>query len=318
MSRPLPPTLDPQAAARCAALPGAAPWLHEEVARRMAERLGWITLPVRRWAHWSPRRGGMEGHALVAARFPRAEALGVPAGETPPATPAAPRPWWHPARWAGADRHGPLLPTLAVPPAGSLDMVWANMLLHRVADPAALLADWHRALAVNGFVMFSGLGPDTLRGLRQLYARLDWPPPTHAFTDMHDWGDLLLAAGFAEPVMAMERLTLTFDNAERALQELRGLGRNLHRQRFAGLRTAAWRQRLLAEMDATLRPGGPGTPLALEFELIYGHAIKPAAHLPVAAETAIGIDTLRRHLRQHRPGPAPDGSAPSPPPTGHS
>ncbi|RRD58767.1 methyltransferase domain-containing protein [Comamonadaceae bacterium OH2545_COT-014] len=300
-----PPTLDPRAAARSAARPGPAPWLHEEVARRMAERLDWITLPVRRWAHWSPRHGGMEGHALVAARFPQAEALGVPAGEVPPPS-APPRPWWHPARWAGTGQPAHLPPMLPAPPEGSLDMVWANMLLHRVADPAALLADWHRALAINGFVMFSGLGPDTLRSLRHLYTRLGWPPPAHEFTDMHDWGDMLLAAGFAEPVMAMERLTLTFDSAERALQELRGLGRNLHRQRFHGLRTAAWRQRLLAEMDAALRPGGPGTPLALEFELIYGHALKPAARLPVTQETAIGIDTLRSHLRQRRTGPAVD------------
>jgi malonyl-CoA O-methyltransferase len=58
--------------------------------------------------------------------------------------------------------------------------------------------------------MFSCLGPDTLRELRALYAALGWPPPAHEFTDMHDWGDMLVASGFAEPVMDMERITLSF------------------------------------------------------------------------------------------------------------
>jgi malonyl-CoA O-methyltransferase len=60
---------------------------------------------------------------------------------------------------------------------------------------------WHQALQVDGFLMFSCLGPDTLMEMRALYQALGWPQPTHAFTDMHDWGDMLLAAGFAEPVM---------------------------------------------------------------------------------------------------------------------
>jgi len=38
--------------------------------------------------------------------------------------------------------------------------------------------------------------------------------------------------GFAEPVMDMERITLEFSTAEKLLDELRGLGRNLHVARF--------------------------------------------------------------------------------------
>ena len=146
-----PPSLDARAAARLAALPGSAPWLHEEVARRMVERLPWITLSVKRWAHWSPRHGGMQGHALVAAHFAQAECVGVPAGESPAGD--APLPWWRPARWAR-----PALRTVAQPEAGSVQMVWANMLLHRVAEPQALMRQWLQALAVDGFVMFSCLG----------------------------------------------------------------------------------------------------------------------------------------------------------------
>ena len=291
-----PPSLDARAAARLAALPGPAPWLHEEVARRMADQLSWITLPVQQWAHWSPRRGGVQGPELVAQRWPQATCVNVPAGEAPAPHAASPQaPWWHPSRW-----QRPSAPQSATPPQreqpepGSVQMVWANMLLHRVSQPQELMQQWRRALAVDGFLMFSCLGPDTLRSLRALYADQGWhEPPAHEFTDMHDWGDMLMEAGFAEPVMFMEHINLSFETAERALQELRGLGRNLSLNRFAGLRGRAWRQQLLQAMEAQRRDGM----ITLEFELIYGHAIKPAPRATVAAETVIGLDFMREQLR---------------------
>ena len=69
---------------------------------------------------------------------------------------------------------------------------------------AALFERWQRALAVDGFVMFSCLGPGTLRELRALYARLGWRAPAQDFIDMHDLGDMLVHAGFADPVMDQE------------------------------------------------------------------------------------------------------------------
>ena len=95
-------------------------------------------------------------------------------------------------------------------PAGAAQLLWANMMLHAARDPAAVMARWHRALAVDGFVMFSCLGPDTLKELRALYRRLGWPAPGTEFVDMHDLGDMMVHAGFADPVMDQELLTLTW------------------------------------------------------------------------------------------------------------
>ena len=302
MAHALPPTIDPVAARRWAARPHAAsPWLHEEVARRMAERLAVIRLPVRRWAHWEPVRGGLAGHERVAAHYPDAESFRVSARaeQAPKAIKKEATPWWR--RWGRA----PAPVTVAAPPAGEMQLVWANMLAHQVADPQALLAEWHRALAVDGFVMFSCLGPDTLRELRALYAAAGWPPPAQAFTDMHDWGDQLVAAGFAEPVMDMEHLTLTYDTPARLLAELRELGRNQHPGRHAALRTPAWRRRLEAALDEHLRPPGGG-PLRLSFEIIYGHALKAAPRHAVAPETAVSLSAMQDALRQrHRKPDAP-------------
>jgi malonyl-CoA O-methyltransferase len=112
---------------------------------------------------------------------------------------------------------------------------------------------------------------------------------------MHDWGDMLAHAGFADPVMDMERLTLTWENPQRLLQELRGLGANLHPQRFGGLRGRGWRERLERELASALR-NAEGR-LALSFEIIYGHAVKPQPRFKVAGESAVSLDEMRAMLR---------------------
>lgn len=285
-----PPDLDANAARRWAARPHAhSPWLHEEVARRMAQKLDVIRLPVQRWACWEPVRSGLQGQALVAQHYPQAELLRVQhtEGQPPQVLPTA-APWWR--RWAGRGAGTPQ--PLA---AGSVQLLWANMLAHHSPAPAALLADWHRALAVDGFVMFSTLGPDSLRELRALYARQGWGVPAHGLTDMHDWGDHLLASGFAEPVMDMELITLRFASPERLLQELRELGRNFSRSRFGGLRGRRWRADLLAALQASPTAEGDWR---LTFEVIYGHALKPAARHSVGAETRISLNDMRQSLRQ--------------------
>ncbi len=301
-----PPSIDSLAADRwsvLAAKAGSAPWFHEEVARRMAERLPFIRLPVTRWADWEPARGGMQGHALVAAQYPDAESFLVQSqGLVAPAeagNPAAPG-WWQRLKWGRGASKGGRQSSGQAPPEGSMQMVWANMLAHHVAHPAQLLGAWHQALATDGFVMFSCLGPDTLRELRDLYTQMGWPPPAQDFTDMHDWGDQLVAAGFAEPVMDMERITLTFQTPGRLLAELRGLGRNLSVARFPSLRGRQWRKQLEATLDGQCRQEGPDGPIALSFEVIYGHALKPAPRLPVSARTEISLDDMKAALRERK------------------
>ena len=178
-----------------------------------------------------------------------------------------------------------------------MDMLWANMALHNAADPQALLAQWREALAVNGFLMFSALGPDTLRELDALYRTLGWPAPAHQFTDMHDWGDMLIQAGFAEPVMDMERITLTFATPERLLQELRELGRNLSSQRDTCTHGRGWLQQLKHGLRTLERDGS----IALTFEVIYGHALQPEPRHKVEGTTAITLEQMQRMLRKQQP-----------------
>lgn len=281
--------IDPQAAQRWQLRPAApSPWLHEEVARRMQERLDLIRLQPSSWAHWGSVGGGLQAHALLVRRYPKATCFVVesePARQRHAARQLT-RPWWQ--RMLGCQPST----QFASPGKNSVQMLWANMALHMVADPQAIMRQWHEALAVDGFLMFSCLGPDSLQELRQLYRELGWPAPAHEFTDMHDWGDRLLQVGFAQPVVDMEHITLTFDSVEQLLLELRGLGRNLHPERFAALRGRHW--------SGQLQQALASKPLQLTFEIIYGHAIKPPARLDVSSHSEVSLDDMRAKLARRR------------------
>lgn len=283
------PTIDPIASERWSQLNHPeTPWLHEEIGRRMEDRLQWIRLQPKQWVDWAPVNGGLRTHAAVRARYPKANCLALETSELrlQKAKVALTNPWWKvwKRRTVSVARLAKGLPQQEI-----ADMVWANMALHTAVAPQSLLRAWHSLLATDGFLMFSSLGPDTLRELQPIYQKMGWGDPSHAFTDMHDWGDMLVQAGFAEPVMDMERITLSFATPERLLEELRGLGRNLQPQRFAALRGRQWRRELLDELEQR--------PLQLEFEVIYGHAFKPSPRLSVRPETVLSLAQMRDTLR---------------------
>ena len=264
-----------------------APWLHGEVARRMAERLPVIRLQPQSVIDWWAHAGASRD--VLARAYPKARWLRVEAQVV--AREAAP--WWSRRPWR---RDAPAVAEGALQ-ANAGELLWANMMLHAVADPEALMQRWRRALAVDGFLMFSTLGPDTLKGLRELYREAGWGAAHAPFTDMHDLGDMLVGAGFADPVMDQERLTLTWATPEALLNELRTLGGNADPLRFAGLRTPRWRARLLAALRE--RAGADGR-IGLEFELVYGHAFNPPPRAKVAGETRVPLDDLRAMARSGR------------------
>lgn len=290
------PGLDPLAALRWQQQPRTeSPWLNEEVASRMAERLQWFRDKPASWLHWEPVTGGLRAHERVRSILPGAQCH-VAAAQLPQALEAtreAPAPSWNPRHWLRGKTPTPVSKHTRV------GMVWANMALHLETRPLTLLRRWHDSIETNGFLMFSCLGPDTLRELRATYARWGWPEPTHPFTDMHDWGDMLVHSGFAEPVMDMERITLSYSGAQPMLQDLRLLGRNLHVNRFAGLRSRAWHAKLCEAIEADV-PRSPDGRLLLTLEIVYGHAFKPVPRLKLNTTTAVSLDDMRTMLRSGR------------------
>ena len=291
-----PPTHDPVAVERWQRIaPAKSPWLHEEIARRMLDRLVWIKHQPTRWAHWGAVRGGLQTHAELATRYANSSCfiVEVQAKLAAEAIKKIAVSWWNPKRLGVAK------PVFDFPMPGSCDMVWANMQLHEAADPQALLAQWHAALAVEGFLMFSCLGPDTAREVHELYADMGWPVAGAQLTDMHDWGDMLVGAGFAEPVMDMERITLTYETAERLLQELVDIGRNMHPDRFHALRGRGWRRQLLQAIEQRGARNAHGQ-LMLTFEVIYGHALKAAPKIRMSPLSSVSVADMRSMLGNSR------------------
>ena len=267
------------------------PWLHAEVARRMAEKLEVILHRpdvVVDW--WSGLGAGAE---LLARAYPKAQRVLVEPDAVWAARTRAglQRPWWSAERWAAAPAS--VVTADATMPSG-VGLVWANMMLHALVDPTALIEQWQRLLRADGFVMFSCLGPGTLRELRALYERLGWPAPTPAFVDMHDFGDMLVHAGFADPVMDQETLTLRWSGPRALLAELRSLGGNAAPDRFQGLRTPRWRAHLERELTSLSDPDGT---IAMSFEVAYGHAFKAAPRLRAGEATTVSLADMRAMVR---------------------
>ncbi len=283
------PLMDPVAVDRWWAMRRAGgAWLHDEVGRRMAQRIGWIKQPPEHWLDWDPVHGGLLAHA--AARD------ACTAAKSWVRTPA------HRAAVRAASPSGRLQRLLALgapsvlPADRPVDMVWANMVLHQVHRPEPLMAAWNRHLKVGGFLMMSCLGPDSLTEVTSAYRNWRGLPAHHPFTDMHDWGDLLVQAGFAEPVMDVERLTLTYASLDVLLRDLRLAGRNLHSERDAVTRGRGWLAQWRQVLGEALPKNEDGH-WCVTAEIIYGHAFKPVPRIRVASQSTISVDAMRAMLR---------------------
>jgi malonyl-CoA O-methyltransferase len=286
------PGMDPVAVKRWAQhVRPLSPWLHEEVGTRMAQRLHWIKQPPASWLDWEPVRGGLAAHHAVREVLPNSKVF-VAASQSSHAMNALQKDnSLGGTLWSKLRGRAPVVATSDT----RVDMVWANMSLHATHQPQALLQHWHQHLQTDGFLMFSCLGPDSLQELGVLYEQLGWAPPGHAFTDMHDWGDMLVQVGFAEPVMDAETITLTYASVAPLLADLRALGRNLHEQRSPVIRGRNW----LAGWQRALEDHLPRTPdgqMRLTFEVAYGHAFKPKPRLKVAATSAVSLRDMREML----------------------
>ena len=169
----------------------------------------------------------------------------------------------------------------------SVDLVWSNLALHWHPQPDRVFAEWRRVLRVNSLLMFSCFGPDSLRELRTAFAEADLAPHALPFVDMHDFGDQLVEAGFSTPVLDMEVITVTYDTPQALLADVRALGGNPLATRRQGLMgKQAW-QRMLAALESSRRPDGK---LGLTFEVIYGHAFRPAPKVTSKGEAIIRFE----------------------------
>jgi malonyl-CoA O-methyltransferase len=244
--------------------------LAREVETRMLERLQYIKLAPQRVL--DAGCGDGRGARRLAEVYPQAQVLGLDFAYPMLQAARGRRAWLR--RIIASERVAYLCADLAAVPlaAASVDLAWSNLALHCTGDPLPALKELRRALKVGGLLMFSCYGPDTLKELRSAFSAHDSTAHVHPFIDMHDLGDMLAACGYADPVMDMELITLTYANVDALFGDLRATGQV---NALAARRRGLSGKELFSAMRATYAELRRDGRLPATFEIVYGHAWKP-------------------------------------------
>lgn len=241
--------------------------LHNEIRHRLMERLDLVKLIP--GCVLDVGCGPGTGARELTKRYPKARILALDYSEAMLRRARRNAPRFGRVRGVAGD-------AAALPLASdSVDLVFSNMMLPWCPDLAAVFREFQRVLRPEGVLMFTSLGPDTLKELRAAWAEVDHCPHVQAFQDMHNVGDALVRARLADPVMDMEFLTLTYDGVPALMRDIKRCGGgNVALGRPRGLTGKRAMTRLQAAYEAYRDADGrwPAT-----FEVVYGHAWGTAA-----------------------------------------
>lgn len=273
--------------------PGPDDFLGREVARRLHDRLA----PIRHEPHAvvdlgcgpgsdaGTLRGRFDGVRYVGVDHAHA-ALRAAAGRH-----AAPGAW---SRWLGKR---PSVDWVhadfgALPfPARTFDALWSNLAIHWSPEPHCVLREWGRIANVGALVCFSAFGPDTMIEVVRAFEGLDDRAHVAPFTDMHDYGDMLVDAGFTAPVVDVERLTLTYADEAALWRDVRAQGGLAAIDRRRGLMGRASRERVSRKLGEGRDAEGR---YRLSVELVYAHAWKAEPRRTAGGEAIVRVERLRR------------------------
>jgi malonyl-CoA O-methyltransferase len=243
--------------------------------------------------------GAGTGHAgrALKRRYPRAHVIALDSSFGMLQVAGRQQSWFRPFSRLCADAE-----RLPLPDA-SVDLILSNFML-QWSDPDAVFAEFRRVLAPRGFLSFTTLGPDTLRELRSAWMAAgrgdaDSQARVIQFIDMHDIGDALVRAGFAAPVLDVERYTLEYTDVRSLAADLKAIGaRNAAAGRSKGLTTP----RKFAAMQAAYEAYRAGGRLPATYEVVFGQAWAPAAapRGPADSSTVVSLDDVKRQLRTRR------------------
>ncbi|MGA8205761.1 MAG: methyltransferase domain-containing protein [Woeseiaceae bacterium] len=217
----------------------------------------------------------------LARRFRRAHVVSVDISHAMLARARRRRPWFARHSLVQAD-------AAALPFADhSVDVVFSNLMLPWAPDIAAVFGEVARVLRAQGLFAFATLGPDSLDELRNAWRLVDAGAHVLRFPDMHDVGDAAVRAGLRDPVLDVDRLSVSYEEPRQLLRDLTASGaRNSLQQRTRAFVAPSRFREMLAGLESSRREGL----LVFELELVYGHCWGPGQR---AAPGEVRVDANR-------------------------
>lgn len=177
----------------------------------------------------------------------------------------------------------------------TMDLIFSNLAIQWCDDINQLFSEFRRIMRVGGLLTFTSVGPDTLRELREAWTKAGYEVPVHEFLDMHDVGDALIRNGFAEPVLDVDRYTLTYPDVKSILKDLQMLGSTY----ASSLRPRGLMSRTtLMKLEQAYEEYRAEGKLTLTYEIIYAQAWVPAKDARPQDGSTVArfpLSELRRH-----------------------
>ncbi|WP_058440135.1 malonyl-ACP O-methyltransferase BioC [Legionella brunensis] len=260
--------------------------IQNEIGQRLFERLDYLKINPRYILDLGCGPGLFT--LQLKKKYPDAEIIGLDIAKNMLIEAKKKQGWWR-NKWSLINGDMTSLPFAT----GTFDLIFANQTIHWTQPLSQVIRELNRVMNNQGCLMFSTLGPDTFKELKQAWLAADNYAHTNEFSDMHDVGDCLLKERFLDPVVDMELLTVHYDNLKKLLTNLKAQGvRNINQKRNEGL-TGKHSWQIFEEAYQVLRTKGGKYPLT--YEVVYGHAWKGEQHLvDGGTESFIPISQIQR------------------------
>lgn len=222
----------------------------------------------------------------LSKRFRQARILGVDLSGNMLERCGARRRWFSKASYIQADAR-------ALPLADqSVDVVFSNLLLPWIDDLVVVAVEVSRVLREGGLFVFSTLGPDSLLEIRRAWAGINEHQHVNRFLDMHDIGDALVQSGLRDPVLDVDRQTVTYDDTNALFQDLSAVGA---RNSLAGRQQSLSGKDAFERMRRELERDSGASKIRLDLELVYGHCWGSGTH---PGQSDVRIDAATIPLRR--------------------
>ncbi len=266
--------------------------LQHQVETMLLERLDQLTAPPSHVLDLGAGTG--RASAAMRKRYPQAEVIAVDMALPMLREAKKHAGWWKPFRRVCGDAR-------ALPLADqSVDLLFSNLCLQWCENLGEVFAEFRRVLRPGGWLLFTSFGPDTLTELRQSWAAVDENAHVNVFLDMHDVGDAMLAAGFRDPMLDIERFVLTYRDARQLMRELKAIGAgNAHSARARGL---TGKSRLRGMLDHYEQFRNADGVLPASYEVIFAQAQAPESTQPRRNKdgeiASVSVDALRALIRR--------------------